>query len=272
MKKSVLFAGCLFGVAMLHGQIGEYEIKRTFVSPNDSVTAAVAAQMSALGRGHPPIYSLGVASNGLFMPFAQLPDSRYFREYHGTGWFDGEPRWIDDRFLIFEDDAGIAIAEVQSRRLLVDHVFTDYEKSPVADKWVAIRLRAVGRLQPQLTDDFEDTVLMIDPYDVANQIDNATEDNFVGQMKVAHPGGIILAKCEWAPDGLGVAVLVWERGNVKAVRYDVNLNETARVPVNLQVDHESALSLSLNPNLSETARRILSDAKTFKSTTAVPSP
>src|SRR5262249_2555772 len=124
----------------------------------------------------------------------------------------------------------------------------------------------------QLTDDFEDTVLMIDPHDVANQIGNATEDNFVGQMKAAQPGGIILAKCEWAPDGLGFAVLVWKCGNVKAVRYDANLNETARVPVNLQVDHESALSLSLNPNLSETAKKILSDTKTFESTTAVPPP
>jgi len=264
MKKSALIAGCLSAVAMLHGQTDNDGIKRTFLSPNGFVTAAVGAQTSALGHGHPPIYSLGAISNGSFVRFQELPPSRYFAEYHGTAWLDDvQPRWIDNRFLIFEDPSGLAIADVQNRRLLVDHVFTGYAQSPVADKWAAIRLRATGRHQPQLGEDFQDTVLIIDPHAVANQIGNATEENFVGQMKAVNPGGIVLAKPEWLPDGSSFAVLTWNRGAVKAVRYDANLNETGRTAVNLPVDRESALSLSLNTNLAQAAKNILSNPTIF---------
>jgi hypothetical protein len=266
MKKAALFAGCLWTVALLHGQTGSDQIERTFVSPDGSLTAAVAAQTSASSNRRPPSYSLGAINNGSFLPFRQLPPSVYFAEYHGTAWFeDIEPRWMDNRFLIFQDKFGLAIADVQNRQLLADHVFTAYEKSPVGDKWAAIRLRATGRHQPRLSDDFQDTVLIIDPYHVANQIGNATEANFVGQMAAVNPGGIVLAKPEWAPDGSAFAVLTWNRGAVEAVRYDANLNETGRTAVNLQVGRESALSLSLNTNLSQTAKRILSDPTTFES-------
>jgi len=98
-------------------------------------------------------------------------------------WFqDVQPRWIDDRFVIFEDRYGVAIADVQNRRMLVNHVFTAYEKSPVADEWAAIRFRATDRHQESLDANFQDTVLVIDPNAVANRISNATEENFVGQM------------------------------------------------------------------------------------------
>jgi hypothetical protein len=264
MKKSALVAAWLSAVAMLNGQTSNYELKRTFVSPDTSVTAAVGAQASALGYGHPPIHFLGAISNGSFVRFQELPPSQYFAEYHGMAWLeDVQPRWIDNRFLIFADRSGLAIADVQSRRLLVDHVFTGYEKSPVADKWTAIRLRATDRHQLELTDDFQDTVLVIDPYDVANQIGNATDDNFVGQMKAAKPGGIVLAKPEWAPDGSTFAVLTWNRGAVEAVRYNANLNETGRTAVNLKVVRESTVSLSLNPSLAQAAKSILSDPTIF---------
>ena len=264
IKKAALVTGCLLGVALLRGQTGSHQVERTFVSAHGSVTAGVAAQPSALGHDRPPIYSLGAISNGLFVPFRDLPPSRYFAEYHGTAWFeDVQPRWVDDRFLIFENKYGLAIADVQNRRILVDHVFTAYEKSPVDDKWAAIRLRATGRHQPRLSDDFQDTVLMIDPHNVANQVENATEANFVGQMAAVNPGGIVLAKPQWAPDGSAFAVLTWNRGTVEAVRYDANLNETGRTAVNLQVDRESALSLSLNMNLAQAAKSILSNPTIF---------
>ncbi len=263
MKKSALIAGCLCAVAMLHGQTGK-GVKRTFVSPNGLITAGVLAESSALGLGHPPIFSLGAITNGSFVPLAPLPLSPYFAEYHGTAWFeDVQPRWIDNRFLIFQDPSGLAIADVQDRRLLVDHVFTACEKSPADDKWAAIRLRAIGRRQPRLADDFQDAVLIIDPRAVANQIGNATEANFVGQLKAVNPGGIVLAKPQWAPDGSTFAVLTWNRGGVEAVRYDTNLHETGRTAVNLQVDRESALSLSLNTDVARAAKSILSNPTIF---------
>jgi hypothetical protein len=128
---------------------------------------------------------------------------------------------------------------------------------------VAIRLRATGRHQPRLGDDFQDTVLMIDPHAVANQIGNATEENFVGQMKAVNPDGIVLAKPQWAPDGSAFAVLTWNRGAVQAVRYNTNLNEAGRTAVNLHVDRKSALSLSLNTNLAQAAKSILSNPTIF---------
>lgn len=264
MKKQALVVGCVLGVAFVHGQTGRYQAERTFISPGGSETAAVAAQASALGRGHPPIYSLGAVSNSSFLPFRDLPLSQYFQEYHGTSWFHGfQPRWIDDRFLVFEDEAGLAIADVQNQRMLVNHVFMAYEKSPVADRWAAIRLRATGRYQESLDTNFQDTLLVIDPYGVANRIANATEENFVGQMVAVNPGGIVLAKPQWAPDGLAFAVVTWKQGIVAAVRYDTTLRETARSTVKIQIDRDSALSTGLKENLAPLAARILSDPSTF---------
>jgi hypothetical protein len=264
MKITVLVLAGLLAGGPLHSQTNGYQVERTFVSPNGLVRAGVAAKASLPTRDRPPIYSLGAISNGSFVPFQQLPSPVYFAEYHGTAWFqDAQPRWIDQRFLIFEDKSGVAIADVQNRRLLVDHVFTAYEKSPVDDKWAAIRLRATGRQQPRLTDDFQDTILMIDPHAAANQIGNVTDANFVAQMAAVNPGGILLAKPQWTPDGSAFSVLTWNHGAVEAVRYDANLNETGRTAVNFPVDRESARSLSLNANFARAAKSILSDPTIF---------
>jgi hypothetical protein len=104
---------------------------------------------------------------------------------------------------------------------------------------------------------------MIDPYEVANRVGAATEANFVGQTRAVNPGGIVLAKPEWSPDGSRFAVLIWNRGTVEAVRYDANLNESGGTAVNLQVDLESVLSLSLSTNLARTAKSILSEPTLF---------
>jgi hypothetical protein len=56
--------------------------------------------------------------------------------------------------------------------MLVNHIFTAYEKSPIDNKWAAIRLRATGRYQESLDANFQDTILVVDPHDVANRIAN----------------------------------------------------------------------------------------------------
>jgi hypothetical protein len=87
----------------MHAQTGN-EVKRTFLSPDGSVTAAVGAQPSGVAHAYPFTYSLGVISNGSFVRLQELPPSQYFREYHGRAWFkDVQPSWIDGQFLIFED-------------------------------------------------------------------------------------------------------------------------------------------------------------------------
>jgi hypothetical protein len=82
-------------------------------------------------------------------------------------------------------------------------------------------------------------------------------------MKAANPGGIVLAKPQWASDGSAFAVLTWNLGIVEAVRYDANLNQTGRTAVKFKVDPESALSLSLDPTLAQAAKSILSDPTIF---------
>lgn len=266
LKSFASVTHCLIGAfaiviaSSLHGQTVQYRVTRTLVSPGGAVTAAVAARDTQYG----PIFSLGSMIDGSFQPFVDLPRPVYQREYHGSDWFQTMPeRWINDRFVVFEDQFGIAIADVENRRMLVDHVFEAYEKSPVTDKWVAIRLRATDRHQESLDANFQDTVLVIDPYDVTSRVANATEQNFVGQMKAVNPDGIVLAKPQWAPDGSAFAVLTWNRGAVQAVRYNTNLNEAGRTAVNLHVDRKSALSLSLNTDLAQAAKSILSNPAIF---------
>jgi hypothetical protein len=246
--------------AWLQGQTVTYRIERTLTSPSGSATAFVAAQDTKYGQ----IFSLGGTKNGVFQPFTQLPNPVYRREYHGSDWFQTMPEhWLDDRFLVFEDAYGLVIADVQNEQMLVDHVFTGYAKSPTANEWAAIRFRPTTRTQEQLTGDFQDTLLLIDPKDAAAHIREVSDSNFVGQLKAVKPGGVLLAPPEWSPDGSAFGVLTWKQGAVEAVRYDANLNEIARVPVNIQVDHDTALSLSFKPELAQRAKKILSDPTIF---------
>ncbi len=262
MKHTLLAISELAVVLALSGQTLDYRITRTLTSPSGAVPAAVAAHDTQYG----PIFSLGSLTSGGFQPFAELPHPVYWREYHGSDWFNTMPEhWIDDRFLIFADEYGLAIADVSNRQMLLDHVFMAYAKSPVADEWAAIRFRPTARMQEQLADDFQDTLLLIDPTYAATHVHEVSESNFVGQLRGVQPGGVILAKPVWYDAGSAVAVLTWKQGTVAAVRYDRTLRETERSPVELKVDRESALSTGLNEDLAPVAARILSDPRTFQS-------
>ncbi len=266
MKRLVQLVVCLTAAApWLYGQSAGYQVTRTLASPDHSIVASVGARTSNYG----PIYFLGTAKDGSFQPFTDLPNPVYRREYHGSDWFQTAPEhWIDGRFLVFEDQYGIAIADVRNQQMLVDHVFTAYAKSPAADEWAAIRFRPTTRMQEQLVDDFQDTLLLIDPEEAATHIREISDSNFVGQMKAVQPGGVMLAKPEWASDGSSVAVLAWNQSTVTAVRYDTNLHETGRTPVNIPVDRDTARSLAFKPELVQTAKHILSDPTTFSSSSA----
>jgi len=149
--------------------------------------------------------------------------------------------------------------------MLLDHVFEAYAKSPVSDQWAAIRFRPTTRMQEQLDEDFQDTLLLIDPQHVAIHLRDVSEANFVAHLKAVQPGGVMLAKPVWSDDGSAVAVLTWKQGTVAAVRYDRSLREIARAIVELRVDRQSALSTGLNEDLAPIAARILADPRTFES-------
>jgi hypothetical protein len=156
--------------------------------------------------------------------------------------------------------------------MLLDHVFMGYAKSPTSDEWAAIRFRPTARMQEQLDEDFQDTLLLIDAQSAAIRLRDVTETNFVGHLKAVQPGGVILAKPVWSDDGLAFAVLTWKQGTVGAVRYDTTLREAIRTIVDLIVDRESALSTGLNKDLAHAAAKILSDPRTFQSPSPNPAP
>jgi hypothetical protein len=260
MKYSVVAISQVALVLALSGQTLHYRITRTLRPPSGTVVATVAAHDSQYG----PIFSLGSMTNGSFAPFADLPRPVYRREYHGSDWFETMPeQWIHDRFLVFADEYGLAIADVANRQMVLDHVFMAYAKSPTADEWAAIRFRPTARMQEQLEEDFQDTLLLIDPQSAATHVHEVTDANFVAHLKAVQPGGVILAEPVWSSDGSAVSVLVWKQGPVTAVRYDTGLRETGRTAVNVQIARKLALSTGLNKELAPLAKKILADPRTF---------
>ena len=253
---------------------GPFTVAKVFKSPT-GIREIVVVTTAALSRTPaPPVELIGKMVNGSFLEAKNLAEAAYIREYHGNGWIrDGEPTWIDDRLMCVQDTIGIFIADAETNTILFnnalagypDYVLAGYAKSPTAEQWAAVRFRPTSRMQPLLTDDFEDTLLLIDPRRVAAAAAGIQEPDSLAHTPSAKLGGVALAAPEWSPDGSAFAVLTWKQGIVEAVRYNSNLHENGRVPVNIQVERETALSLAFKPELAQTAKNILRDPRTFQS-------
>jgi hypothetical protein len=244
---------------------GPFTVARVFKSPT-GIREIVVVTTPSLRPNTPPIELIGKMVNGSFVEAKDLAKTVYHREYHGNGWIlGGEPIWIDDRLMCTQDVIGIFIGDTQTNRILFNNVLAGYAKSPTAEQWAAVRFRPTARIQPLLTDDFNDAVLLIDPRRMVATAAGMQETDSLAHVQSAKPGGVVLAPPEWSPDGSAFAVLTWKQGAVAAVRYDSNLREIARVPINIRVDRETALSLAFKPELAQTARNILRDPTTFQS-------
>lgn len=250
---------------LVYAQAPQMTVKATYKSPVIGRELVVVSVPSPLGAENPLEELIGKIERGAFVEAKNLAHTAYTREYHGNSWIIGTGlNWISDRFVWTADEMGLFVADAETNTILVNNVLTAYVKSPIADQWAAIRFRPTSRAQERLDENFEDTILLLDPETMAAEAARSPDTDPLSHGKAVKASGIVLAQPEWARDGSAFAVLTWNRGTVQAVRYDANLNETSRTAVNLQVDSESALSLSLNTNLVEKAKSILSDPTVFQ--------
>lgn len=277
--KLKLSLGVLFGfsAAVVASSInwpGPFTVAKVFKSPTGIREIVVVTTPARSRTPAPPVELIGRMVNGSFLEAKNLAETVYLHEYHGNGWIrDGEPTWIDDRLVCAHDSIGIFIADAETNTILFnnvlagypDYVLPGYAKSPTAEQWAAVRFRPTARIQPLLTDDFEDTVLLIDPRRVAAAAAGIQEPDSLAHVQSAKPGGVALAAPEWSPDGSAFAILTWKQGAVEAVRYNSNLREIGRVAVKIQVERETALSLAFKPELAQTAKNILRDPTIFQS-------
>jgi hypothetical protein len=269
--KLKLSLGLLFGfsAAVVASSInwpGPFTVAKLFKSPTSIREIVVVTTPARSRTPAPPVELIGRMVNGSFLEAKNLVETVYLHEYHGNGCIrDGEPTWIDDRLVCAHDSIGIFIADAETNTILFNNVLAGYAKSPTAEQWAAVRFRLTARIQPLLTDDFEDTVLLIDPRRVAAAAAGIQEPDSLAHVQSAKPGGVALAAPEWSPDGSAFAILTWKQGAVEAVRYNSNLREIGRVAVKIQVERETALSLAFKPELAQTAKNILRDLTIFQS-------
>jgi len=251
----------------------DFSVKKIFTSPSSHDDLVVVAYPSPLSMKSPPIEKIGRLLSGIFVEATNLAQTVYTREYHGNGWIlDQANHWIADRYLWTADEFGLFVADAQTNTILFNNVLEAYAKNSAADEWVAIRFRPSARIQEYLEEKFQDTLLLIDPVDMAAQASRNLPKDSLAHVKSKSVDGVALGPPEWAADSSRFAILVWKNGAVSALQYDTNLRETARTAIDLQIDRETALSVWLKKDLARVSKRILSDPKTFQSVTASPAP
>lgn len=140
-----------------------------WISPNAATTVQLATEDTATGK-----------LEYIFIGGQKLPllgHSPIRRENHGFGWFAGATgTWIDNRYLIFEDDMGLGIVDTQLRLILMNQVFTGHTKAPGVSKWAAIKYRPTSRNQEQLRGDEIDKLLFISPESLAAKSAASSEE------------------------------------------------------------------------------------------------
>lgn len=251
----------------------DFSVKEIFTSPSNHDDLVVVAYPSQLRMKSPPIEKIGKLLSGIFVEATNLAHTVYTREYHGNGWIlDQANHWIADRYLWTADESGVFVADVETNTILFNNVLEAYAKNSAADEWVAIRFRPSARIQEFLEEKFQDTLLLVDPADMAAQASRHLPKDSLAHIKSKPIDGVALGPPEWAAGSSRFAILVWKNGAVSAVQYDTNLRETARTAIDLQVDRETALSVWLKKDLAPVSKRILSDPRTFQSVTASPAP
>jgi hypothetical protein len=271
--KAAMLAVALTNSSLCYAGNENFSVKKIFTSPSSHHDLVVVACPSPLGAKNPPLEKIGKFLNRMFVEATNLARTVYTREYHGNGWILDQPSyWITDRYLWTADEWGLFVADAETNTILFNNVLEAYAKNPAADKWIAIRFRPSARIQEYLDEKFRDSLLLVDPANMAAQSARDLPEDSLAHVESMRVDGVALGPPEWAADGSRFAILVWENGVVSAVQYDTQLRETARTAIDLQVDRETALSVWLKKDLAPLVKRILSDSRTFESKTAVPSP
>lgn len=185
---------------------------------------------------------LAVNGDGLTL----LAESNIRRENHGYGWMESaEAKWIDDRFLVFKDESGLAIIDVETNRLLLNQVLTGYSESPDGQAWAAIRRRNVPAKQDALTGNEDDTLWILDPKLLAANAGAASADHPFAHVPSVQLGGIVLAPPEWSEDGASVTLSLFSNGVIIQDTYNVSTRKRTKSTVveNPGLSRDQLLSL-----------------------------
>lgn len=197
-----------------------------------------------------------------------LANSNIRRENHGYGWMkSAEAKWVDDRFLVFKDESGLAIIDVKTSHLLLNQVLTGYSESPDGQKWAAIRRRNVPRKQDSLTGSEEDTLWFLDPNLLAESSEGADNKYPFAHIPAVQTGGIVLAPPEWSEDGTSIILTVLSGGNILRDIYSVNSHKrigstTVKDP---GLSREQLLSLGFQAEVKDAILHVLAPGQSADS-------
>lgn len=225
----------VFAWASIFCEGSEARVIREFTSPDHTNRITVLASPTQFPPG-PPIITLALMrANGDLVELKETPKSEVNREIHGTSFLQDEstkPLWIDNRFAVFQDEFGLVIVDAQQQRILLRSNFESLVKTQ-NNRWVAIRYRSLGRNQNRLEDDFQDTLLFMNPYTMSARLECSTEHNPFGHVEEANVGGIILGGLNFSKDHHRLGVLVWkQKSEPEGVLFDP---QTARVAGRIRV-------------------------------------
>jgi hypothetical protein len=174
-----------------------------------------------------------------------LGHSSVRRENHGFGWLAEKPgEWVNDRFLVFQDEDGLCIIDGLQKLTLINQVFAGFSESPLGAKWAALRFRPTARNQEQLNGSEKDTLWFLDPSIMAQKRPSVVKDDFFDHLPIVRLDGVSLVRPIWTEDGSGVVVALYRGDGITALLYDVatqKLKKTVRLG-GLQISPVQALS------------------------------
>ena len=215
----------------------------------------------------PSLTGLGMQENGLIEPVSILPQSRFYREYQGGIWAETPLRWSPDRrYAIFENPEKLAIVDTQASVVLLNSAFTAFSKSPVEDRWVAIRYRPSGRNQEMLIGNEMDTVWFIEPADLAAKAQMASDAHPFAHVPAVQIDGIAVASPHWSKDGTSVAIVRQRDGILVADVFDPFRNALiCTVPMqDMALTQEQLLSVWIIPEIDRRVSEAIKDNHIFK--------
>lgn len=206
--------GIVLGVTFILASMFAGDAKE-WTNPEGSVSVSMGFDASGLQH---------LYLNGEELPLVAHSPVR--RENHGFGWQEGaEQDWIDNRFLILEDEAGLCIVDSETRKILINQTFTGISKSPGSAKWVAIRYRPVGRKQEKLESGWKDTVWFIEPETLARKVSEVSEEKPLKHIAAKPLNGIALSKPVWSEVDWTVTIATSVNGKIVMAKFDTKTRQ-----------------------------------------------
>jgi hypothetical protein len=212
-----------------------------FAAEWQTPSGKITIKLTTMAEHSGPIQRLAIGND----PLPLLGHSGIRRENHGFAWLaTTTPRWVRDRYLVFQDREGLCIVDSARRLVLINQVFAGFAKSPRADKWAAIRFRPTSRQQETLSDTHRDTLWFIDPDLLSQRSELSSDDKPFAHIAATQLDHIAVAPPVWTEDGLGVVVPIYSGEAIECVLIDADSQkERKRIQLNsLNISRAEALT------------------------------